>query len=89
MKKTDPEPSGVFEQRLASLRAAHAPQFEIDAAVAVCQRLRTARAVCESVLADSYSESAVLTVLDALSDEVAALQQYAFDADPPPKGFAQ
>ncbi|NUZ05022.1 hypothetical protein [Piscinibacter koreensis] len=89
MKKSGPEAAGAFEQRLAALRAAHAPQFEIDAAVAVCERLRTARAVCDAVLADSYSESAVLTVLDALSDEVAALQQYAFDADPPPKGFAQ
>jgi hypothetical protein len=89
MKKTNSETTGTFEQRLDLLRASHASQFEIDAAVAVYERLRTARAICEAVAPDAFSESAMLSVLDALSDEVAGLQQLAFDADPPPERFAQ
>ena len=89
MKKLTGEFADAFDRRLDVLKAAHASQFEIDAAVAVHARLRTAQAICQALLPEPTSESAVITVLDALSDEVASLQQMAFDADPPPERFAQ
>jgi hypothetical protein len=88
MRKTINDTADAFEQRLDVLRAAHTSHFEIDAAVAVYERLRTAQAISHAVIPGA-SESMVMTVLDALSDEVSSLQQQAFDADPPPERFAQ
>ena len=88
-KLPDAPASEAFAQRLEALRAAHLPQFEIDAAVTVFERLRTAQAIARALVPGAYAESAVMTLLDTLSDEVATLQQMAFDADPPPERFAQ
>jgi len=71
MKKIVHETTDSFDQRLDVLQAAHAPQREIDAAVVVYERLRTAQAICQALVPGAYSESAMLALLDAISDEVA------------------
>lgn len=88
MRKTINDSADAFDQRIDVLKAAHVSPFEIDAAIAVYERLRTAQAISHAVVPGA-SESMVMTVLDAISDEVASLQQQAFDADPPPERFAQ
>ncbi len=90
MKKPMKDAPDAFDTRIEALKSAHASQFEIDAAIAVCERVRTAQAIGQAVAPEGASESFVMTLLDALSDEVAALQQMAFDADaPPPSRFKQ
>jgi hypothetical protein len=63
--------SDSFDQRLDVLQAGHAPQVEIDAAIAVYERLRTAQSICQALVPGAYSESALLAVLKAIAVEVA------------------
>jgi len=71
MKKIVHDTTDAFDERLDILQAAHAPQLEIDAAIVVYERLRTAQSICQALVPGAYSESAVLALLSAISDEVA------------------
>jgi hypothetical protein len=71
MKKIVHDTTDAFDQRLDVLQAGHVPPVEIDAAIAVYERLRTAQAICQALVPGAYSESAMLAVLSAISEEVA------------------
>ncbi|MDQ2734704.1 MAG: hypothetical protein M3Y55_06885 [Pseudomonadota bacterium] len=71
MKKIIHDTTDSFDQRLDVLQAGHAPQIEIDAAIVVYERLRTAQSICEALVPAGYSETAVFALLEAISDEVA------------------
>ena len=71
MKKIVHDSTDSFDQRLDVLQAGHAPQIEIDAAIVVYERLRTAQAICEALVPGAYSETAVFSTLQAINDEVA------------------
>lgn len=71
MKKIVHDTTDSFDERLDILQAAHVPQIEIDASIAVYERLRTAQSICEALVPGKYSESAVISVLEAICDEVA------------------
>ncbi|MDQ2928284.1 MAG: hypothetical protein ABI330_17975 [Caldimonas sp.] len=71
MKKIIHDTTDSFDQRLDVLQAGHAPQVEIDAAIVVYERLRTAQSICEALVPGAYSETAVFALLEAISDEVA------------------
>ncbi len=71
MKKIVHDTTDAFDHRLDVLQAGHAPQIEIDAAIAVYERLRTAQSICQALVPGAYSESAMLAVLSAIADEVA------------------
>ena len=47
------------------------PQIEIDAAIVVYERLRTAQSICQALVPGAYSETAVFALLEAINDEVA------------------
>ena len=71
MNKIVHDSTDAFDQRLDILQAAHVPQVEIDASIAVYERLRTAQSICQALVPGAYSESAVISVLEAICDEVA------------------
>lgn len=71
MKKIVHDTTDAFDKRLDVLQAAHAPQIEIDASIAIYERLRTAQAICEALVPGAYSETAVISLLEAICDEVA------------------
>lgn len=71
MKKIVHDTTDAFDERLDVLQAGHVPQVEIDAAIAVYERLRTAQSICQALVPGAYSETAMLTLLEAISDEVA------------------
>lgn len=71
MKKIVHDSTDSFDQRLDVLQAGHAPQIEIDAAIVVYERLRTAQSICEALVPGAYSETAVFSTLQAINDEVA------------------
>jgi len=71
MKKIVHETTDAFDQRLDVLQAGHAPQVEIDAAITIYERLRTAQSICQALVPGAYSETAMLALLEAISDEVA------------------
>jgi hypothetical protein len=71
MKKIVHDTTDAFDRRLDVLQAGHVPQIEIDAAVVVYERLRTAQSICEALVPGAYSETAMLALLEAISDEVA------------------
>lgn len=71
MKKIVNDTTDSFDQRLDVLQAGHAPQVEIDAAIVVYERLRTAQSICQALVPGAYSETAMLALLEAISDEVA------------------
>jgi hypothetical protein len=52
------------------LQAGHVPQVEIDAAITVYERLRTAQSICQALVPNAYSASAILAVLEATADVV-------------------
>ena len=59
-----------FETRLESLhKSRSAPNFEIDAAVAIYERLVTAKSICASVLGADVPDAVVATVLAELTTE--------------------
>lgn len=90
MTKPMKDAPDAFDLRIDALKGAHASPFEIEAAMAVFERVRTAQAIGQAIAPEGASESLVMSLLDALSDEVAALQQMAFEADaPPPNRFKQ
>ncbi len=80
MKKIVNESTDAFDQRLDILQAAHAPQVEIDAAIVVYERLRTAQAICQALVPGAYSETAMVSLLEAICNE-AALRTPVDDAD--------
>ena len=71
MKKIVHDTADAFDARLDVLQAGHAPQIEIDAAIVVYERLRTAQSICEALVPGAYSETAVFSTLQAINDEVA------------------
>ena len=71
MKKIVHDTTDAFDQRLDVLQAGHAPQREIDAAIAVHERLRPAPSIRQALVPGAYSETAMLALLEAISDEVA------------------
>ena len=71
MKKIVHDTTDSFDQRLDVLQAGHAPQIEIDAAIVIYERLRTAQSICQALVPGAYSESAVFSTLQAINDEVA------------------
>ncbi len=62
----------AFDVRLELMQAAKLPQAELDAAVAVYERLRTAQSICQALVPGAYSESAVVALLTAISEEARA-----------------
>ena len=71
MKKIVLDATDSFDQRLDVLQASHWPEIEIDAAIAIYERLRTAQSICQALVPGAYSESAVIAVLQSISDEIA------------------
>ena len=71
MQKIVHDSTDAFDQRLDILQAAHVPQVEIDAAIVIYERLRTAQAICQALVPGAYSETAVFSLLEAISDEIA------------------
>ncbi len=71
MKKIVHETTDAFDQRLDVLQAGHAPQVEIDAAIVIYERLRTAQSICQALVPGAYSETAMIALLEAISNEVA------------------
>lgn len=71
MHKIVHETTDAFDERLDLLQAAHVPQIEIDAAVAVYERLRTAQSICQALVPGAYSETVVISLLQAICDEIA------------------
>ena len=71
MKKIVHDSTDAFDQRLDVLQAAHAPQVEIDAAIVVYERLRTAQAICQALVPGAYSETAMISLLEAICNEAA------------------
>jgi hypothetical protein len=71
MKKIVHDTTDAFDQRLDVLQAAHVPQIEIDSAIVVYERLRTAQAICQALVPGAYSETAMIALLQAICDEVA------------------
>jgi len=71
LKKIVHETTDSFDQRLDVLQAAHAPQVEIDAAIVVYERLRTAQSICQALVPGAYSETAMISVLEAICNETA------------------
>lgn len=67
-----PEPEDMFTTRLEELKAKSVPASEIEAAITVHERLRTAQAICHSLVPGGYSESAMLALLKALSEQAQA-----------------
>ena len=54
------EVTDAFDERLDRMQAAKVPQVEIDAAILVYERLRTAQSICQALVPGAYSESAVV-----------------------------
>ena len=71
MKKIVHDSTDAFDRRLDVLQAGHAPQVEIDAAIVMYERLRTAQSICEALVPGAYSETAVFAVLQGINDEAA------------------
>ncbi len=71
MKKIVHDSTVAFAQRLDVLQAVHAPQVEIDAAIVVYERLRTAQAICQALVPGAYSETAMISLLEAICNEAA------------------
>ena len=71
MKKIVHDTTDSFDHRLDELQAAHVPQAEIDAAVVIYERLRTAQSICQALVPGAYSETAMLAILESICDEVA------------------
>jgi hypothetical protein len=71
MKKIVHDTTDAFDQRLDVLQAAHAPQVEIDAAIVVYERLRTAQSICQALVPGAYSETAMISLLEAICNEAA------------------
>ena len=65
------EVTDAFDERLDRMQAAKVPQVEIDAAIVVYERLRTAQSICQALVPGAYSETAVFSLLEAINDEVA------------------
>ncbi len=76
MKKIVTDSTDSFDQRLDVLQQGHAPQIEIDAAIVVYERLRTAQSICQALVPGAYSESAVVALLEAISGEVALRSEF-------------
>jgi len=66
------EVTDAFDERLDRMQAAKVPQVEIDAAILVYERLRTAQSICQALVPGAYSESAVVALLTAISEEARA-----------------
>jgi hypothetical protein len=71
MKHVIPATPDAFDERIEILRSKQVPQIEVDAAVTIYERLRTAQSICQALIPGAYSEPAVLALLAAISDEVA------------------
>jgi len=69
-----PDPDDAFTARLEDLKARSVPASEITAAITVHERLRTAQAICHSLVPGGYSESAMLALLNALTEQAETLR---------------
>ncbi len=67
-----PDPIDAFTARLDELRAKGVPETEIAAAITVHERLRTAQAICHSLVPGGYSETAMIALMKALSEQAQA-----------------
>lgn len=61
----------AFDTRLQALDRNRAPKDEVDAAITVYERMRTARAICQALFPAGFSDSTVAT----LALEIGALRQ--------------
>lgn len=61
----------AFDTRLQAMQKARAPRAEEDAAIAVYERMRTARSICEALLPGNYSDATVA----ALASEIRLAKQ--------------
>lgn len=52
----------AFDTRLAAMQKGKAPRAEEDAAIAVYERVRTARAICQALLPVGFSEASVVAL---------------------------
>lgn len=68
MKIDNPIPDS-FDDRLARMQEAKLPQAEIEAAIHVYERLRTAQTICQALVPGAYSETAMIALLTAISEE--------------------
>jgi len=69
-----PDPVDAFIARVDDLKARAVPATEIAAAITVHERLRTAQAICHSLVPGGYSESAMLALLSALTEQAEVLR---------------
>lgn len=60
----------AFDVRLQAMQRSRAPTHEVDAAINVYERVRTARAICQALLPEPFSEAAVVSLAVELGREV-------------------
>lgn len=60
----------AFDVRLQAMQRSSAPTHEVDAAIRVYERVRTARAVCQALLPEPFTEAAVVALAVELGREV-------------------
>ncbi len=63
-----------FDTRLAAMNKFRAPKAEIDAAINVYERMRTARSICQALLPDGFTDASVIAVAVEIGAAVQAGQ---------------
>lgn len=59
----------AFDVRLQALQRSRAPSHEVDAAIRVYERVRTARAICQALLPAGAADASVVTLAVELGRE--------------------
>lgn len=60
----------VFDVRLHAMQNGHASIVEVDAAIAVYERVRTAKSICQALLAEPCSEASVIALVVEIGAQV-------------------
>ena len=60
----------AFDVRLQAMQRSSAPTHELDAAIKVYERVRTARSICQALLPEPFTEASVVALAVELGREV-------------------
>ncbi len=75
MKKSEiNDLTDAFDTRLQSLQRHHAPAEEQAAAIAVYERVRTARSICQALLTSGFTDASVVALAVELGRVAQAAQ---------------
>ena len=69
VKKNVNDLTDAFDVRLQAMQRSSAPACEVDAAIKVYERMRTAKSVCQALLPDSFTEASVVALAVELGRE--------------------